>query len=126
MLLLGGPVAALVFGIGATWLGTRRPGYSAVRQTVSELGPEGEKGRKSLAALNLLIALSALVFAGGLYSVAKQSASTSFPAYFLVSYAILAAGLAAFPSGHPLHNVFGLLQTLPFVGAPLAVALGWR
>ncbi len=35
-------------------------------------------------------------------------------------------GLRSFPSGHRLHNVFGLLQTFPFVGAPLAVALGWR
>jgi len=41
-------------------------------------------------------------------------------------YAVLAVGLAAFPAGHPLHNVVGLLQTFPFVGAPLSVALGWR
>ena len=125
-MLLGGPAAALVFGIGVTWLGMARPGYSAVRQTVSELGSLGGTGRRSLAGLNLLIALSALVFAGGLFSVARSSGSTSLPAEFMVAYAILVVGLAAFPSGRPLHNVFGLLQTFPFVGAPLAVALGWR
>jgi hypothetical protein len=120
-MLLGGPVAALVFGVGVTWLGVIRPGYSAVRQTVSELGPLGDRGRTSLAVLNLIVALSAISFAFGLLAIAKQSASTSAPAYFMGVYAIL-----AFPGGHPLHNVFGLLQTFPFVGAPLAVALGWR
>jgi hypothetical membrane protein len=125
-MLLGGPAAALVFGLGVTWLGLIRPGYSPVRQTISELGALGEKGRTSLAVLNLIIALSAVLFACGLFSIASQSGSASAPAYFVGLYAILAAGLATFPSGHPLHNVFGLLQTFPFVGAPLAVALGWR
>jgi hypothetical membrane protein len=125
-MLLGGPAAALAFGFGVTWLGLITPGYSAVRQTISELGPLGGKGRKSLAVLNLVIALSALLFAWGLLSVPKQSASTSAPGYLVGLYAILAAGLAAFPSRHRLHNVFGLLQTFPFVGAPLAVAVGWR
>jgi len=125
-MLLAGPVAALVFGLGSAWLGLIRPGYSAVRQTISELGPLGEKGRASLAALNLLIALCSVAFAGGLYSVAIETASTIYPAYFVALYAVLAAGLAAFPSGHRLHNMFGLLQTFPFVGAPLAVALSWR
>jgi len=54
LLLLGGPAAALVFAVGVTWLGLTRPGYSAVRQTVSELGPLGDKGRMSLAGLNLV------------------------------------------------------------------------
>ena len=126
LMLLGGPAAALAFCLGVTWLGLVRPGYSAVRQTISELGPLGERGRKALAVLNLIIALSALLFAYGLLSIASLSASTSAPAYFVALYAILAAGLAAFPSKHPLHNVFGLLQTFPFVGAPLAVALGWQ
>ncbi len=125
-MLLGGPAAALVFGLGVTWLGMIRPGYSAVRQTVSELGPMGERGRTSLAGLNLIVALFAIVFACGLLSVARLSVSTSLPAAFMGLYAILVVGLAAFPSGHPLHNVFGLLQTFPFVGAPLTVALGWR
>lgn len=125
-MLLGGPAAAVVFVLGVTWLGMIRPGYSAVRQTVSELGPLGDRGRTSLAVLNLVVALSAIVFAYGLLSVAKQSASTRAPAYFVGLYAVLAVGLAVFPSGHRLHNVFGLLQTFPFVGAPLAVALGWR
>jgi Protein of unknown function (DUF998) len=125
-MLLGGPAAALAFGLGVTWLGLATPGYSAVRQTVSELGPQGGKGRRALAGLNLIVALAAVVFAGGLASVATHMHWTMTPAYFVGLYAVLATGLAAFPSGHRLHNVFGLLQTFPFVGAPLSVALGWR
>jgi hypothetical protein len=124
-MLLGGPVAALVFGLGVTGLGLAKPGYSAVRQTVSELGPLGGPGRISLAALNLAVALCALVFAFGL-AAARPPAATNLPALFMGLYAVLAVGLAVFPSQHRLHNVFGLLQTFPFVGAPLAVALGWR
>ncbi len=86
----------------------------------------GERGRGTLAGLNLIVALFAMVFACGLFSVATSSGSTGLPAAFMGLYAFLVVGLAAFPSGHPLHNVFGLLQTAPFVGAPLAVALGWR
>ncbi len=125
-MLLGGPAAALVFGLGVTRLGLIKPGYSPVRQTVSELGPLGDRGRISLAVLILIVGLSALLFACGLLSIARQSAMTGAPAYFVGLWVILIAGLAAFPSGHPLHNVFGPLQTIPFIGAPLAVALGWK
>lgn len=125
-MLLGGPATALAFGVGVTWLGLATPGYSAVRQTVSELGPRGGKGRAALAGLNLIIALAAAGFACGLAAVATHARWTNTPAYFMGLYAVLAVGLAAFPSGDRLHNVFGLLQTFPFVGAPLSVALGWR
>lgn len=125
-MLLGGPAAALAFGLGVTWLGAATPGYSAVRQTISELGPQGGKGRRALAGLNLLIALAAVMLACGLFFVARHVPWTTTPAYFVGLYAVLPAGLAAFPSGHRLHNVVGLLQTFPFVGAPLSVALGWR
>jgi hypothetical membrane protein len=125
-MLLAGPAAALVFALGVAGLGSIKPGYSHVSQTVSELGAQGEEGRKWLAALNLVVALLALVFASGLLSVAKSSAVTNAPAWLVGLWAILAVGLAAFPSGHRLHNVFGLLQTIPFVGAPVAVARGWQ
>jgi hypothetical protein len=133
-MLLGGPAAALAFGLGLTGLGVTTPGYSAVRQTVSELGPQGGRRRGALAGLNLVIALAAIVFACGLVVVARQLRLPITPALFVGLYAILAAGLAAFPSGYRssifprlgLHNVVGLLQTFPFVGAPLSVALGWR
>lgn len=125
-MLLGGPAAALIFGIGVTLLGVATPGYSAVRQTVSELGTPGGKGRRALAGLNLIVAIAAIVFACGLASVAKHAPATIAPAYFVGLFAVLTVGLALFPSGHPLHNVIGLLQTVPFVGAPLYVAQGWR
>lgn len=133
-MLLGGPVAALVFGVGVTWLGAATPGYSAVRQTVSELGPYGGRGRRTLAGINLVVALAAAVFAVALFLVARHAHWTATPAYLVGLYAVLAAGLAAFPTGYPsaifprlgLHNVVGLVQTIPFVGAPLSVALGWR
>jgi hypothetical protein len=125
-MLLGGPAAALAFGLGVTWLGVATPGYSAVRQTISELGLQGGKGRGALAGLNLIIALAAVMLACGLMFVARHVPWTTTPAYFVGLYAVLAGGLAAFPGGHPLHNVVGLLQTFPFVGAPLSIALGWR
>jgi hypothetical protein len=116
----------VVFCLGVSWLGLTRPGYSAVRQTISELGPAGEKGRTPLAALNLITALGALLFAGGLLSLARQSGLSAVPAYLVGFYAVPVIGLVAFPSGRPLHNVFGLLQTVSFVGAPWTVASSWR
>jgi hypothetical protein len=133
-MLLGGPAAALAFGLGVTGLGVATAGYSAVRQTVSELGPQGGRGRTALAGLNLIIALAMIVFACGLVVVARQWRLPVAPAFFVALAAVLTAGLAAFPSGFRspifprlgLHNVVGLLQTFPFVGAPLSIALGWR
>jgi hypothetical protein len=124
-MLLGGLAAALLFGLGVAGVGVVTPGYSAVRQTVSELGPRGGNGRGALAAINLAVAIAAAVFACGLAAVARNMAWTFVPAYFIALFALLTAGLALFPAGHPLHNVVGLLQTFPFVGAPLSVALGW-
>jgi hypothetical protein len=66
------------------------------------------------------------VFSLGLASVAGHAHWTAAPAYFVALFAVPAIGLAAFPAGHRLHNIFGLSQTVPFIGAPLSVALGWR
>ncbi len=83
-ILIGAPAAALVFGLGVTWLGAVTPGYSAVRQTISELGPLGGRGRPALAVLNLIIALAALVFACGLGAVAIEMRWTMTPLYMPV------------------------------------------
>jgi hypothetical protein len=122
-LLLAGPGAALVFGAGVAALGLLARGYNPVRQTVSELGELGAPLRAPLAAVNLLTALAMALFAAALFAVPERRAVT---AAFLGLAAICGLGLAAFPSKHPLHNMFGPLQTFPFIGAPLSVALGAR
>ncbi|HEX4197108.1 MAG TPA: DUF998 domain-containing protein [Caulobacteraceae bacterium] len=91
-----------------------------------ELGAVGDEARPALAVLNLTIALCSLVFAYGLLSFAGQSELTGAPAYLVGFLAIPAVGLAAFPTPHRLHNVFGLLQIVSFIGAPLTAALTWQ
>jgi len=117
-----GPAAALVLPAGIAVIGHATPGYSHVRQTVSELGEVGSPGRVLFTALLLLVAICLAIFAAGAARTLRQMGLSALPAYFIGAMAISTAGVGLFAFPHPLHNVFGMSELIGYQ-APLVVAL---
>lgn len=126
--LLFGPLAAIVFAVGVALLPSFVPGYSAVRQTVSEIGEVTSPMRVEFAALLWLVAFCVLVFAVGLLAVARRSGRGAlgvFAALCAGWMSVAAAAIGWFAYPEPLHNVFGMSQLIAYQ-APLLYALAWR
>ena len=123
--LLMGPLAACIFGVGAVGLSRMVPGYSQVRQTVSEIGEVGSPARWLFALMLCIVAGCLLIFSAGLRTLAIRTFRSRWPAYFVAYMAIPAAGIGIFAYPHVLHNVFGMLETVGYQ-APLVMALMWR
>jgi hypothetical membrane protein len=123
--LLTGPLAACIFGIGVVGLSRMIPGYSQVRQTVSEIGEVGSPARWWFALLLCVVAACLLIFSAALRRLAIQTYRSRWPAYFVAYMAIPAAGIGIFAYPHSLHNVFGMLEIVGYQ-APLVMAVTWR
>jgi Protein of unknown function (DUF998) len=124
-LLLFGPLGALILGFGIVGLAFAVPGYSSVQQTVSEIGEVGSPARAAFTTLICVVAVCLLIFAAAVRDWSKAVGYASWPPYLIVCMAISAAGVGIFSFPHPLHNVFGLSETIGYQ-APLAFALAWR
>jgi hypothetical membrane protein len=124
-LLLFGPIAAVILGVGIVVLGHAVPGYSHIHQTVSEIGEVGSPARAPFTALLCVVAISLFVFAMGVGQVSRSAGCPPWAAYFIAFMAIPAAGVGIFAFPHPLHNVFGMSELIGYQ-APLAFALSWR
>lgn len=121
-----GPIAALLFIAGTFAIGAITPGYSHVRQTVSELGQVGSPGQFAFGTLLCLIAAFLVIFASAVARSLRGLGCSALPAYFVVAMAISCAGVGIFSFPHPLHNIFGLSETVG-LQAPLVAALAcWR
>jgi len=117
-----GPIAAVLLFAGMFAVGLMIPGYSHVRQTVSELGEVGSPGRLAFSVLLLLVATCLVVFATGVAATLRATGRSTVPAYLVGAMAISAAGVGVFAFPHPLHNVFGLSELVGYQ-APLVAAL---
>jgi hypothetical membrane protein len=120
-----GPFAVLIFLAGIFAVGLITPGYSHVRQTVSELGEVGSPGHLVFTVLLCLVAACLLVFAVGVAHSLNERGHSALPAYFVGAMAISCAGVGIFAFPHPLHNIFGMSETIG-LQAPLAAALVCR
>lgn len=123
--LLLGPLALLIFVVTVIALGAMVPGYDQVRQTVSEIGEMGSPARIPFAAALCSIALCLLLFASGLWRLARTAGGGQVGALLIGFMAIPVAGVGVFAFPHPLHNVFGEAELIGYQ-APLAFALAWR
>lgn len=123
--LLFGPLAAAILLFGIVVLATMVPGYSQVRQTVSEIGEMDSPMRVPFAILLCGVAVCVLVFASGVRALLIASHRSTFAAYLIGFVAVPCAGIAIFAFPHPLHNLFGLSELIAYQ-APAAVALAWR
>lgn len=120
-----GPLAVLLFVAGTLAIGLITPGYSHVRQTVSELGEVGSPGQVAFSVLLCLVAASLLVYAGAIARSLHELGHSVSPAYFVGAMAISCAGVGIFAFPHSLHNIFGLSETVG-LQAPLVAALACR
>jgi hypothetical membrane protein len=117
-----GPIAAVLLFAGMVAIGLMLPGYSQVRQTVSELGEVGSPGRVAFSVLRSVVAACLLVFAGAVVRTLREARQPTLPAYFVAAMAVSAAGVGIFAFPHPLHNIFGMSELVGYQ-APLAAAL---
>lgn len=120
-----GPIAALLLSAGIFAVGLVTPGYSHVRQTVSELGEVGSPGQVTFSVLLCLVAACLIIFAGAVARSLKASGHSALPAYFLGAMAVSTAGVGLFAFPQPLHNIFGMSETVGYQ-APLVAALVCR
>lgn len=123
--LILGPVAFAVLVGGVLALATLVPGYSHIRQTVSEIGEVGSPARLPFAVLLLTVAACTLGFAHALHRTASRTNNSRTPAMLVGAMAASIVGVAVFAHPHQLHNVFGLSELIGYQ-APLVFALRWR
>jgi hypothetical membrane protein len=123
--LLFGPLAAALLAVGIVVLALWVPGYSQIRQTVSEIGEMGSPARIPFTIMLCCVALCLSVFAAGIGAESKRAGRAPASAYLIAFMALCAAGVGIFPFPHPLHNVFGESELIGYQ-APLAFALAWR
>jgi len=117
-----GPIAALLLFAGIFAVGLVTPDYSHVRQTVSELGEVGSPGQVAFSVLLCLIAACLIIFAGAVAHSLRELGHSTLPAWFLGAMAISSAGVGRFAYPEPLHNIFGMSETVGYQ-APLVAAL---
>jgi hypothetical membrane protein len=122
---LFGPLAAVILGFGIAGLGLLIPGYSHVRQTVSEIGELGSPARVPFAIMLCFVAVCLLVFASAVRDVSVAAQHSRSAAYLIWFMAVPALGTGVFAYPHPLHNIFGLSELIGYQ-APLVFALTWR
>ena len=123
--LLFGPLAAVLFAIGIVVLALLVPGYSQVRQTVSEIGEMDSPMRWPFAAMLWIVAGCLIVFALALRRASLDARHNTISAWLTAWMAVAAAALGVFAFPHPLHNPFGESELIAYQ-APLAFALAWR
>lgn len=123
--LLAGPLAALLLAAGIAGLAQLVPGYSSVRQTVSEIGETDSPERVTFAVMLFAVALLLLFFARAVYDTATETGRSRLVVWFIGFMAVPPIGIAIFAFPHPLHNVFGLSELIGYL-APLVLAFTWR
>jgi len=122
---LCGAIACVVFFSAVYMLATMVDGYSHITQTVSEIGEQGSPAKVYLQVMNVIVAFCLLLFSRGLYLFAKSNNVSILPASFMAAFAFSEIGVAAFPSPHSLHNIFGLSMSIGYM-TPLVMALSWK
>lgn len=123
--LLFGPIAGAVLALGIAGLASMVPGYSHVRQTVSEIGEIGSPARFPFAVMLCCVAACILVFAAAVRHWSVDAGHSPLAAYLIGFMALSAAGVGVFAYPHPLHNIFGISELVGYQ-APLFLALTWK
>lgn len=123
--LLCGVAATVVLWGGLVLLPLMVPGYSSIRQTVSEIGEIGSPARIPFAAMLFVLAACLLLFAWGLRDVSIRLRRSPAAAGLVGFMAVSSLGVGVFAFPHPLHNVFGLSEIIGYQ-APWVLALTWR
>jgi len=124
-LLWFGSIALFLFCLGTIILAFFVPGYSHVKQTVSEIGEMGSPARVPFTLLLCAIGICMFLFATGIRRASLPAGLSQSVIYLIICMGISAAGVGIFAHPHPLHNVFGMSEIIGYQ-APLALAITWR
>jgi hypothetical membrane protein len=123
--LLAGPAISMSFLLGTTGLALLVPGYSQLRQTISEIGSLDSPMRMPFAVLVVWVGIFELVFAFGMRAAAAKYHRSQATTYLLAVSAAWSFGIAIFADPHPLHGVFGDLGLVAML-SPFVFAFTWR
>jgi hypothetical membrane protein len=123
--LLAGPLIAVLFIGGTSGLALLDPGYSQMRQTISEIGSMDTPLRIPFAVLVVCIGVCELTFAWGLRIASADSRRSQAVCYLVAFSGLRSFGTAIFADPHPLHSLFGNLGLLSML-APFVFAFTWR
>ena len=120
-----GWITSIAFILGTYILGSQLEDYSAISQTVSEIGEEGSPLYLQWQIFSTGIGCLLILYGIGIVSFAKKNELSVVPGIFILLAGLSQFGIGIFPSPHPLHNVFGLSLTLGYF-SPLLFALLWK
>ncbi len=121
-----GWITAITFILGTFILGSQIEDYSAISQTVSEIGEKGSPLYIQWQIFSIGIGCLLILFAIGIVSFAKKKRDLSIvPSIFILVYGLSQLTIGIFPSPHPLHNIFGLSMTVGYF-SPLIFAVRWK
>ena len=120
-----GWVTLMAFILGTSILGSQLEGYSAISQTVSEIGEKGSPLYFPWQIFSTGIGCLLILFGIGIISFAKKNDVSIIPGIFILFAGLSQCGVGIFPSPDPLHNVFGLSMTVGYF-SPLIFALLWK
>jgi hypothetical membrane protein len=123
--LLFGPLSAVLFLFGTLGVAHFLPGYSHLRQDVSEIGALGTPTRLAFAVMVFAVAACLAVFGWALRDVAARRGLPRLAAYLIGFVVVSEVGIAIFATPHPLHGPFGMVSLIGFQ-APGVLALTWR
>ena len=120
-----GTLAGIILGGGIVGLALLLPGYSHLRQTVSEIGEVGSPARIPFAVMLCVVGVCLLIFASAVREVLARAHHSQVAAYLIGCMALSAAGVGVYAHPHHLHNIFGLSELIGYQ-APMALAVTWR
>jgi hypothetical membrane protein len=123
--LLSGPLAGIVLASGIAILPLFVPGYSPIRQTVSEIGEVGSPAQIPFSIMLIVVGTLVFIFSIGVHRISVTRGNGTLVAYFIGILTILLIGIALCPFPHPLHNFFGTSELIVYQ-APMVLALQWR
>jgi len=123
--LLFGPLGAVLLTLGILGVAILVPGYSHIRQTVSEIGEVDSSGRIPFTIMLCSVAACLIIFAAGVRAECLKAGHGTASAYLIGFMAVSAAGVGIFAFPDPWHNLFGESELIGYQ-APLALALNWR
>jgi len=114
-----------LFFLFTTYLGFLTPEYSAVTQTVSEIGSIGSAFELEYKLCMYFVCLLLILF---YFSVKKHSNTqriSKLPSYVILIFSLSETAMFSYPAPHEFHNIFGTISMVGWL-FPLAIAISWR
>jgi hypothetical membrane protein len=123
--LFAGPLIAIVLIVGTTGLALLDPGYSQVRQTISEIGSLNSPLRVPFAILIFGVGVLELTLAAAMRRVTSTYHRSQATTCLVALSAVWLFGIAIFADPHPLHSIFGYVGLVAML-SPILFSITWR